>query len=251
LVTLPVNRETAEIVGTENVLEVFFRPYSEKMWGMRLEEISPDILNRVKVRDDDNDLYFPDDVFQKMPKKGYTEMCNNLLNAPLISMELNKSDRDIDLTSYAHVFHSGAIDEFFENRFGPLPYRSIKFTTHHLPIPKIFPVSVVNFTHHGAHTRIVEWKNFPMHGSNDAWTTVTYEEPCDYLENNGERFYPVKDANGEYRALYKRYLDYAQEKYPYITFCGRLGNYAYLDMHQAVNSAIKIAEKYIKNENSK
>ena len=56
-VTLPVNRETKKIVGQENIIETFFRPYSEKMWGIKLEELSPDILKRIPSRDDDNEYY--------------------------------------------------------------------------------------------------------------------------------------------------------------------------------------------------
>ncbi len=250
LVTLPVNKTTAEIVGKQNIIDVFFRPYSEKMWGMPLEDISPDILNRVPIREDNNDLYFPNDTFQNMPTDGYASMCNAMIDSPLIELELNKSDRDEDFSKYQHVFHSGAIDEFFEFKFGRLPYRSLKFTTHHLPLPQLFPVSQLNFTHNGPHTRVVEWKNFPNHGENNCFTTVTFEEPCDYTENNDERFYPVKDKEGAYRELYKRYADFVKQEYPNITFCGRLGNYAYLDMHQAISSALKVSEGFLKQESS-
>ena len=37
-VTLPVNKETQEIVGKENVLDIFFRPYNRKMWNKELED---------------------------------------------------------------------------------------------------------------------------------------------------------------------------------------------------------------------
>jgi UDP-galactopyranose mutase len=31
------------------------------MWGKEIEELDPNILKRVAVRDDDNELYFPND----------------------------------------------------------------------------------------------------------------------------------------------------------------------------------------------
>ena len=76
-VTLPVNKKTKEIVGKEIVLDIFFRPYTKKMWGVELDDLNPDIINRVPIRDDDNELYFPNDKIQVMPKEGYTKMVEN------------------------------------------------------------------------------------------------------------------------------------------------------------------------------
>ena len=60
-VTLPVNKETKAIVGEENVIDIFFRPYTYKMWGKTIDELDPSILNRVPVRDEDNEYYFPNE----------------------------------------------------------------------------------------------------------------------------------------------------------------------------------------------
>ena len=68
LVTLPVNRETLAIVGAENVYDVFYRPYSRKMWGMELEALDARIISRVQIRDDMNEYYFPNDSFQALPR---------------------------------------------------------------------------------------------------------------------------------------------------------------------------------------
>ena len=91
LVTLPVNKETIAIVGKENLLDIFFRPYTKKMWGMSLEEIDPDIINRVPIRDDMNELYFPSDLFQALPSNGYTQLVAKMLDHPLIKVSLNTS----------------------------------------------------------------------------------------------------------------------------------------------------------------
>ena len=63
-VTFPVNKETKKIVGENNILDIFFRPYTRKMWGMDLEDLNPDIAKRIPIRDDDNEYYFPDDKYQ-------------------------------------------------------------------------------------------------------------------------------------------------------------------------------------------
>ena len=244
LLTLPVNLDTKNKVGKDKVIDTFIRPYSEKMWGLKLEEISPDIINRVPVRNDTNELYFPDDQFQAMPKGGYTKMFENLLNHPNIqvklAMEFHKDMEDI----YLHVFNSMPIDEYYDYSLGPLPYRSLKFHHVDLPIPRLFPVCQVNFTNTGPYTRVVEWKNIPNSPQNPLFTSLTYEEPCSYTENNNERFYPVKDANGQNRALY---MQYKQIENPKTTFIGRLGQYVYLDMHQVISSSMATAEKFVKD----
>jgi UDP-galactopyranose mutase len=244
LLTLPVNLDTKNKIGEDKVIDTFIRPYSEKMWGLKLEEISPDIINRVPIRNDTNELYFPDDQFQAMPKGGYTKMFENLLNHPNIqvklAMEFHKDMEDI----YLHVFNSMPIDEYYDYSLGSLPYRSLKFHHVDLPIPRLFPVCQVNFTNTGPFTRVVEWKNIPNSPQNPLFTSLTYEEPCSYTENNNERFYPVKDANGQNRALY---MQYKQIENPKTTFIGRLGQYVYLDMHQVISSSMATAEKFVKD----
>ena len=212
------------------------------MWGMALEEIDPNIIKRVPIRDDLNELYFPNDSFQALPSQGYTSLIEKMLDHPLISVSLNTSFDKSMLNLYDHCFNSMSIDDFFDHIYGRLPYRSIKFHTHTLPINKVFPVAVVNFTHEEKYTRVTEWKNLPCHGENKVFSTLTFEEPCDYLENNYERYYPVKDMQGINRNLYRQYASMTPDN---VTFIGRCGLYAYLDMHQAVASAMSIAKKYV------
>ena len=243
LVTLPVNKETKEVVGEDNIIETFIRPYTEKMWGMKLEDVSPNIINRVPIRDDDNEYYFPDDLYQYVPKDGYTKMVENIFNHKNISIELGKSFSKQMEDEFDHIFNSMPIDEYFNFQFGKLEYRSIKFHHTNLPSPKIFPVSQVNFTNKGPYTRIVEWKNIPGHGVNNLWTSLTYEEPCHYSENNDERYYPVRDVSGKLSSIYRKYLAIENPK---VTFIGRLGNYAYLDMDQCINNSIKLIENFLR-----
>ena len=155
-------------------------------------------------------------------------------------MEFHKDMEDI----YLHVFNSMPIDEYYDYSLGSLPYRSLKFHHVDLPIPRLFPVCQVNFTNTGPYTRVVEWKNIPNSPQNPLFTSLTYEEPCSYTENNNERFYPVKDANGQNRALY---MQYKQIENPKTTFIGRLGQYVYLDMHQVISSSMATAEKFVKD----
>lgn len=240
-VTLPVNRETKAKVGEENILDIFYRPYTKKMWDKTIEELDPNILKRVPIRDDDNEYYFPDAVYNIMPTYGYTEVVKEILTHDNIKLDLNTKFEKSMEQDYFHVFNSMAIDQYYNYEYGHLPYRSLKFHTVSLPMTKVLPTSVVNFTHDGKYTRMTEWKQFPNHGKSNTWTTLTYEEPCDYKDNNYKRFYPVKDVNGDNRNLYNRYKSIPNSK---VTFIGRCGMYVYIDMDQAINSALSTVEKF-------
>ena len=242
-VTLPVNRETKEIVGEENVLDIFFRPYTRKMWGKELEELDPSIIKRVPIRDDDNEYYFPNDNYQALPLMGYTSLIKKMLEHDNIDVNINTPFDKVWLNYSDYCFNSMPIDEFFDFYHGELPYRSIKFHNVNLPMAKVLPSGTVNFTHDGPYTRVTEWKNLPCHGFNSQYTTLTYEEPCDYIDNNMERYYPVKDVDGKNRETYEKYKEMIGSS---MTFIGRCGQYVYVDMHQAVNSSMQVAEKFIK-----
>jgi len=239
-VTLPVNAETRALVGEHNIVDTFYRPYTKKMWGLDIEQLDPSIMQRVPVRDDMNELYFPDDKYQALPMHGYTALIENMLDDPKIKVNLQTEFDQTMIPGFDHVFNSMPIDVYYNYVYGPLPYRSIKFHHKVVPMNRVLPVATVNFTHTGPYTRVTEWRLLPNHGSNDMFTTLTFEEPCDYLDNNMERYYPVKDITGANREKYEKYkkLADAEEK---ITFVGRCGQYVYIDMDMAVNSALRIA----------
>lgn len=241
-VTLPVNRTTADIVGKDNIIDVFYRPYTQKMWGMSLEEVDPSITARVQIRDDDNEYYFPDDIYQYMPEHGYTQLITNMLAHENIDIRLSTEYMHSMRDDYDHIFNSMPIDEYHGFCHGELPYRSIRFHTSHVPSPRLLPVATVNFTHDGKYTRMTEWKNMPCHGVNPYMTTITFEEPCDYRDNDLERYYPVKDMAGHNRDKYKKYAAIEDSK---VTFIGRCGLYAYLDMHAAISSTMSIVKTFI------
>ena len=241
-VTLPVNKETVSIVGMENIINVFYKPYTKKMWGLNIEDLDSDVIARVPIREDLNEDYFPNDDFQALPKNGYAHLFENILDHPNIEVNLNREYIIGEDKDFLHTFNSMPIDAYFNYQFGDLPYRSIRFHTSTIFSPQLLPSTTVNFTHDEPYTRITEWKHLPNSSKPIGCTTITVEEPCDYKDNNFERYYPVKDKFGSNRSLYRLY----ESKIPKnMTFIGRCGLYSYLDMHQAINSAIKIASDFI------
>ena len=233
--TLPPNQHTQNVLG-DRLFDVLYAPYTLKMWGTL--EVDKKILDRVKVRDDDNELYFPNDFYQYLPKDGYTKVFENILNHPNITVQLNTVYNKNLESQYDRVFNSMAIDEYYDYCYGELPYRSIKF--HHTDtIDFKMPTAVVNFTDNSKFTRVTNWSMLPSHGSGELYTL---EEPCDYKENNLERYYPVKDVDNINKVGYNKYKSIHNNK---VTFIGRCGLYTYLDMDMAIASSLSIANQFL------
>ncbi len=218
--------------------ELFFRPYTRKMWGLDLEDISAAVVKRIPLRFDDEDRFFPGDRYQMLPRDGYRRLFESIFDHPDISVYLNTAFDRAMTQSYAHCFTSMSIDEYFEEAFGPLPYRSIRF--HHRDVPQSYragPAATTNYTDDGPFTRETDWSQLPRHVVNPGEAkTVTREEPCDYRENQMERFYPVKTSDQRHEEAYARYAALAA-KDTRISFIGRCGTYQYLDMHQVISQS--------------
>jgi UDP-galactopyranose mutase len=104
------------------------------------------------------------------------------------------------------------------------------------------PTPVVNFTDSGPYTRITKWSLFPEHGTGERYTL---EEPCDFKDNNMERYYPVKDSSGFNREIYNKYKNLKNDK---VCFIGRCGMYVYIDMDMAINSSLSLVDNFIKEQ---
>ena len=232
----------------KTLTNLFFRPYTRKMWGLDLEDVDASVVKRIPLRLDDEHRYFPDDRFQLLPEHGYAALFENILNHRLIKVCLDTPFHPTFLTGYRHCFNSMAIDEFFDEVYGPLQYRSIRF--HHREEPVKYArgtAAVINFTDDGIYTRETDWSRLPKHGGNTLCKTITLEEPCDYLANDRERYYPIKDSDGSNDAIYRRYRQRAATE-TNITFIGRCGTYRYLDMDQAINQALVSADAWLERQ---
>jgi UDP-galactopyranose mutase len=229
--------------------DLLFRPYTRKMWNLDLEDLAADVVRRVPLRLDAEDRYFAGDRFQILPKHGYERLFQNILDHPRIRVTLNQPFDKTMLNACDHVFSSMAIDEFFDYRFGALPYRSIRF--HHRAAPAEqwrSSASVLNFTDDGPRTRETDWQLLPFHREvSGPSRTLTQEEPCDYGANNNERYYPVKTSDGRHQRVYEQYKKLA-ETVGNVNFIGRCGTYQYLDMHQVINQCLVNVGGWLRSE---
>ncbi len=225
--------------------DLFFRPYNRKMWGLELEDLDAAIVKRVPLRHDDEDRYFPNDVHQMLPRHGYVAVFANMLDHPGIRISLDTPfDRGM-LLGYRHCFNSMAIDEYFDGKFGPLDYRSIRFAHREELLDfACGSAAVVNFTDQRPYTRQTDWSRLPHHAAAMTRKTITLERPCDYRDNNLERYYPVKRSDGRNIATYQRYREHAATELA-MTFIGRCGTYQYLDMHQVINQSLASANAWL------
>lgn len=242
-------RNAAEYLNARigvTLTDLLFRPYSEKMWGVTLEQMAASVVQRIPIRDDDEDRYFPDDRYQGLPREGYTELVRRILDHPNIGVATGVAfSRDM-LLDCDFCFNSMAIDEYFGQALGPLPYRSIRF--HHRVEPggySLGETAQVNFTDRGPYTRQDDWSRLPGQVVRASATkTVTLEEPCADTDNDMERYYPVKASDGAPEALYRRYQDLARSE-PKIQFIGRCGTYRYLDMDQVISQSLQGARAWL------
>jgi UDP-galactopyranose mutase len=220
-------------VGHE-LCELFFRGYTRKQWDMDLSELSAGVAARIPTRTNDDDRYFSD-KYQVMPLHGYTKMFENMLNSPSIDIQLSTDYfQDRNAFQANKIIYTGPIDAYYDFCFGPLPYRSLKFEHQYYEgIDQFQSVGTVNYPKEELFTRITEFKH--LTGQNKQGTSIVRE----YSQAVGDPYYPVPNPKND--DLYKKYQARAEED-KNVFFVGRLAQYRYYNMDQAVAAALKTAE---------
>ena len=226
-------------VGRE-LYETFFRGYTRKQWALDPSELDKSVTSRVPTRTNTDDRYFTD-TFQAMPLDGYTRMFENIVDHPNIEIMLGVTFEDVrDEVIYDHLSYTGPIDEYFDHRYGKLPYRSLEFKHETLDQTWFQPVGTVNFpAEEVPYTRVSEYKH--LTGQTHAKTTITYEYP----RAEGDPYYPV--PRPENQALFKKYEALALAT-PDVTFVGRLATYRYYNMDQVAGQALATYRKILERE---
>ncbi|GJD66254.1 UDP-galactopyranose mutase [Methylobacterium frigidaeris] len=215
-------------IGRE-LYEKFFRGYTRKQWGLDPSELDRQVTARVPTRTNRDERYFTD-TFQAMPAQGYTRMFERMLDHPNIHVMTNADFRDLrEVIPHRRVIYTGPIDEYFDFRFGRLPYRSLRFVHVTRDVAQHQPVAVVNYPQTEAYTRITEYKH--LTGQEHPKTSLTYEYPS----AEGDPYYPV--PRPENQALFKRYERLARAETD-VWFVGRLATYRYYNMDQIVGQAL-------------
>lgn len=224
--------------------------YTSKMWGVPLEKIDPNVISRVKIILSNVDNYFPEDKFQGLPSDGYTNMMKNMINHKNIKLFLNSKKQItfkgkniyIDgILNKNQIFYSGPIDQLLNFKFGVLPYRSLDIKFETIAKESFQDASVVNYPAHKSMTRISEYKKMTLQSSK--YTIISKEYPGKYDAKSKKfcnRYYPIHNKNSE--LIYKKYCNYLK-KFGNFHMLGRLAEYRYYDMDDAIANAISIFKR--------
>jgi UDP-galactopyranose mutase len=220
-------------VGRE-LYEKFFRNYTRKQWGLDPSELDAAVTSRVPVRTNRDDRYFTD-TYQAMPLHGYTRMFERMLAHPNIKIMLNTDYREIEqVIPFGEMIYTGPIDEFFDFRFGKLPYRSLEFRFETIERPVFQDAPVVNYPNENPYTRCTEFKY--LTGQEHPRTSVVYEYP----RGEGDPYYPV--PRPENAVMYREYQSLA-DRTSNVHFTGRLATYKYYNMDQVVAQSLTLFKK--------
>ncbi|MBR3497773.1 MAG: UDP-galactopyranose mutase [Selenomonadaceae bacterium] len=230
------------------VYEKIFLHYTEKQWGLSPEKISGAVTARVPIFVGRDDRYF-NDRFQGVPKRGYTRLAENILDHKNIKLLLNADFHDVMALRGEEIFlfgqkfggrviYTGQLDELFDKKFGALPYRSVAMKFETIDAEKFQSAPSVNYPNNYNFTRITEFKN--IHPAHTPRTTILKEFPQEYVAGENEPYYPI--FTEEARAAYEKYSA-ELSKFKNITAVGRLAEYRYYDMDDAVKRALEIFDE--------
>lgn len=227
--------------------------YTAKQWGVSPKEIDPSVLKRVPIRFSYEEGYF-DDMYQVMPKESFTFFFENIFNHHNITVSLNTEAKTVinldnkskKITYKDHEFegrvvYTGPLDELFDYKYGILPYRSLRFEWKSEQRNSFQEAPVVAYPQADGFTRITEYTKLPVQKA-DGWTTYAIEYSLPYKKGMKEEpYYPV--LTKESQEIYQRYLKDAKE-YSKLFLCGRLADFKYYNMDQALEKALEITKKY-------
>ena len=255
---IPDPKNSEEVILSQvgsRLYELFFEGYTLKQWKRHPRELDPSVCGRIPIRTNRDDRYLSEE-FQALPKNGYTALLENILaDSPDTTLHLNTDFQEArEKYPHDHLIFTGAIDEYFGRKFGPLPYRSLRFehesfsAAELIPREKISgkrgfwqPAMQVNYPGKDVpYTRIVEIKHAT--GQRIDATTIVREFPTDW-DLSKEPYYPVPAPDAA--AAFQKYASLAATETG-TTFIGRLATYRYYNMDQVTGMAIAASEKLIK-----
>ena len=243
-ITEPKNLEEQAIslVGTD-IYERLIKGYTEKQWGRPCSELPSFIIKRLPVRFTFDNNYC-NARYQGIPVGGYTRMVEKMLDGVEVRLNVDYLQHKAELDALAdRVVYTGSVDAYFDDCYGPLSYRSVRFETEVLDTPNFQGNAVVNYTDRETpFTRIIEHKFFEF--GTQPKTVISREYSAEWRPGM-EPYYPVNDEKNS--ALYEQYKALADREQKTV-FGGRLGEYRYYDMDAVLLSALQLAEKELGKE---
>ena len=234
LISLPYSKKTAKDIGRElsqeEIVDIIFKDYSEKQWGVPFDQIPKSITNRVpKTKDCEDPTWYEGEKYQCLPKEGYTKMMENMLKG--LNIKLNCSEDEWKNHQADLIIYTGKIDKFYDYKFSKLPYRSLEFK-HHFTSNKMECGIINQNNKEVSYTRKYDHSYFNFVHSGPTIITEEYPKSCC---DGDVPFYPM--PFGEGLSTYAKYKNLADNE-KNVIFLGRLATYTYLDMWMTVKQAM-------------
>jgi UDP-galactopyranose mutase len=248
----PSNFEEASLsMMPQPVYEKFVKGYSEKQWGVPAATLSSTLARRFDVREDDEPRLMRH-KYQGIPTDGYAAFMSNMLDGIPLILNFDYLRHRARVTANKLLVFTGPIDELFEFDLGRLTWRGQRRDHEYLPdVDRAQPCGQINNPDpaNGAHIRTLEWKQMmePQYASRIKGTLLTRETTV--TPDDPDRYeYPFPDdANAK---LFARYQARAAS-IDGLLVCGRLGEYRYYDMDQAIGRAMLLARRILAPEMKK
>lgn len=225
--------------------EAFIKGYTQKQWETDPRKLPANIITRLPVRFNYNDRYF-NDFYEGIPKDGYTKVFERILTNPRISVQTNVDYFAIKskIPKDCKVIFTGPIDRYFEYKFGVLGWRTIDLKGEVVPHADYLGNASINYADMDVgYTRVHEFKHFHPERQINSGKSYIAKEYSRFATAKDDPYYPIGTEEDKFKfALYQA----EAKKEKNVFFVGRLGNYKYMDMHQAIGAALLFYERDLK-----
>ena len=239
MINIPYSNLTEQQIGKKltdkEIHNSIFKNYSERHWGIAWKKLPKSISSRVPTRRKSFDDRYSLDKYQGIPEKGYTEMMNNMLYGIKVNLGVKKNE--YKKLKCDKMIYTGKPDEFFDLKFGKLPYRSLKFKHYKAKRTDLFSFDKgAQINECGDKTikynRTVD--NSVFLNQKENYTILTRDYPEEHNETN-EPIYPKNFGQGQ--EIYNKYREAIRSE-KNVIFLGRLATYKYMDMWVTIKQAI-------------
>ncbi len=242
----PANFEEACLSKMPRQLyELFIKGYTEKQWGVKCTELDKDLATRITINKANVNTLTPNHKWNALPAQGYTEMVRNMIDGIPVKLEFDYLENRHRVAANKMLIFTGPIDEFFGYKYGKLKYRGQNRRVEHITDKKEHqPCIQVNYPNiEDERIRTIEWKHLMKEDEKEQvnGTVLTHETPFT-PENSNQYEYPFPDKLN--KNLYEKYRQEA-DTLPNVFICGRLGEYRYYDMDQAIGRAMVLAQNIL------
>lgn len=229
-----LEEQALSLVGRD-IYELLIKDYTKKQWKKDPKDLPSFIIKRLPLRFTYDNNYF-NDRYQGIPVDGYDKLFEKMLSG--IEVRLNTDFFKTILPPFKKIVYTGKIDQYYGYRFGELEYRTQSFIHTKLDVENFQGCAIVNHPDPKyPWTRIIEHKHFT--NAKVPHTIVTKEIPEEWATDKIP-YYPINDERN--MKIYNKYRDLADSQ-NFVLFGGRLAEYQYMDMHQVIGSAMKLAKK--------